>query len=264
MESIFVTYDNGRDAQPVTLEVLTQGAGPLVVLIASLGRGATDFADLAGKLAEAGYRAASVNPRGIGNSTGPAAQTMADFATDIAQVVKALSPHAQPAVLIGHAFGNRVARATATYHPECVSSLILLACGGQVPIAPVAGKALRDVFDNSLSDEDHIAAVRTAFFAPGNDAAVWRDGWYPAVAQAQQLALHATPTESWVGGGTTPLFIIQADCDAIAPLANAEALQAAHPGRVSIATLLLAGHAMLPEQPEALANIVLERLRAIG
>lgn len=259
MESLIFSYAADDAAQPVELEVIKRGTGPLVVLIASLGRGAADFDDLGARLAAAGYTAAAVNPRGIGASVGPAARDMADYARDIMQVVRALST--EPAVLIGHAFGNRVARATATFHPECVSSLILLACGGQVPIAPVAAKALRDVFDPALPASEHLAAVGTAFFAPGNDPQVWDGGWYPAVAQAQQQALHAAPFATWAAGGHAPMLIVQAESDAIAPLANAEALQGAYPDRVSITPLAGAGHAMLPEQPGPLADIVLKRLR---
>jgi len=89
-----------------------------------------DFDDLAEKLASAGYMTAAIDPRGFGKSTGPAGRTMADFAVDVAEVVEALSP-GKPAVLIGHAFGNRVARSTAAFAPQAVSGLILLACGGQ-------------------------------------------------------------------------------------------------------------------------------------
>lgn len=257
-----IRYEQDDSSEPVSLEVLVEGEGPLVVLIASLGRGADDFDDLARRLAATGYRTAAINPRGIGQSAGPTARTLRDYAADVAQVVRSLSPEA-PAILIGHAFGNRVARATAAFAPDVVSGLILLACGGQAPIPPHAAAALRDVFDESLSAEAHMAAVQTAFFAPGNDPAVWRDGWYPAVALAQQTALHATPAESWSGGGTVDIYIVQAEADVIAPPANAEALRAAYPDRVTVATLPNAGHAILPEQPVLLAELVLSGLSLV-
>src|SRR5688572_28857416 len=49
---------------PVTIEVLAQGAGPLVVLLPSLGRGATDFDVMADRIADAGYRVLRPQPRG--------------------------------------------------------------------------------------------------------------------------------------------------------------------------------------------------------
>lgn len=257
-----IRYSQDGALEPVSLEVLVRGQGPLVVLIASLGRGAEDFDDLAARLAANGYRTAAINPRGIGDSTGPAARTLQDYAADVAEVVRSLSPD-RPAVLVGHAFGNRVARATAAFTPDMVSGLILLACGGQAPIPPDAAKALRDVFDESLSAHARLKAVKTAFFAPGNDPTVWRDGWYPAVTRAQKTALHATPVMSWSGGGTVDIYIVQAEADVIAPPANAEALRAAYPDRVTVATLPNAGHAILPEQPERLAELVLAALQML-
>ena len=58
---------------PVSIEVLAQGAGHRVVLLPSLGRGATDFDVMAERIAAAGYRVLRPQPRGIGRSTQPRA-----------------------------------------------------------------------------------------------------------------------------------------------------------------------------------------------
>jgi pimeloyl-ACP methyl ester carboxylesterase len=238
------------------IAVTLRGHGPVVVLIPSLGRGAADFDDLADRLATAGYEPAAIDPRGIGDSAGPmAGLTLADYAADVAAVAHELS--LKPVVLIGHAFGNRVARATAAAHPEAVSALVLLAAGGQVAPAPDASKALMEVFDTSLSPAEHRAAVQKAFFAPGADPDAWLGGWYPPVMRAQRAAAVATGAESWVGAGEVDIFIVQAEDDVIAPPANAEALAKAYPGRVKVAVLPHAGHAMLPEQPQAIADLVI-------
>lgn len=260
-----IRYAAGASQGRVTVEVLLRGKGQLVVLLPSLGRGASDFDDLAARLAAAGYRTAAVNPRGIGGSDGPVASSLADYARDVFEAIKALqsrSGHAdaKPVVLIGHAYGNRLARAVAAQFPAAVSSLILLASGGQVAMSPAVAKALYSVFDPALSPQAHIDAVRTAFFAPGNDPEVWRDGWYGAVAMQQQNAVRNSPSESWSDGGQAPIYIIQAADDVVASPANAEALRAAHPERVQVEILGNAGHAMLPEQPERLAQLVLGRL----
>ena len=248
-------------AGEVHIDVTVRGKGPLVILIPSLGRGGADFDDLARSLARAGFTTAAVDPRGIGGSTGPmTGQTLADYGDDVDAVARALSPN-KPAILVGHAFGNRVARATAAGHPEVVRRLILLAAGGQVAPAPDIAKALADVFDDSLSPAQHLAAVQKGFFAPGNDPDVWRGGWYPAVARAQRAALAATGPDSWRGAGSAPILIIQAADDLIAPPANADALRAAYPDRVTVAPLPHAGHAMLPEQPEAIAAILVRYLK---
>lgn len=264
-----VSYMSDATAEAITVEVLLRGKGPLVVLLPSLGRGANDFDDLSSRIAAAGFRTAAINPRGIGKSKGPAAHSLADYARDVFEVITALQTErgkgpVKPAVLIGHAYGNRLARAVASQYPEAVSSLILLASGGQVAMAPAVAKALFDVFDTSLSPEAHLTAVQTAFFAPGNDPQIWSGGWFGEVAMQQQLAIKNSPVETWSDGGSATIYIIQAAQDLVAPPSNAEALHAAHPGRVEIAILENAGHAMLPEQPEDLARLVLGRLTSPG
>jgi pimeloyl-ACP methyl ester carboxylesterase len=82
------------------------------------------------------------------------------------------------------------------------------------------------------------------------------------VARAQQAALAATPSEQWTGGGATPILIVQAADDTVAPPANAEALVRAYPDRVKVTVLPDAGHAMLPEQPQAIADLLTAYLRS--
>ena len=47
---------------------LATGEGPAVLLLASLGRGAEDFAEVAPLVAAAGFRVLCPDPRGIGRS----------------------------------------------------------------------------------------------------------------------------------------------------------------------------------------------------
>ena len=137
------------------IEVFLQGEGPLVVMIPSLGRGAEDFDRLSGEVARAGYQAVSPQPRGIGRTEMPLdGMSMADLASDIAQIVSVMS--SEKAVLIGHAMGNRIARVTATNYPDNIDSVILLACGGLVPMSLEASKALLGVFDVEALSLIHI------------------------------------------------------------------------------------------------------------
>lgn len=231
------------------------GGGAGAVLLPSLGRGARDFDDLADRLRRAGRRALCPQPRGLGSSTTElSGLTLADLADDVAAVVSSLL--GAPAVVVGHAFGNRVARLTATRHPDLVRAVALLACGGLVPPSPEAAEALLRVFGPTLSDEEHLAAVATAFFAPGNDPAVWREGWNAAVAAAQVAATRATPVETWWAGGAVPLLVIQPADDVMAVPANAHHLAATYPDRVTLVEVPDAGHALLPEQPETVARVL--------
>lgn len=232
------------------IEVREYGDGRPVVMIPSLGRGATDFDDLARRLARAGYHAIQPEPRGIGGSTGSLADlSMTDLAADVAAVVHALTN--EPVTLVGHAFGNRVARMTATEFPHLVERVVLLCCGGLIPAAPEPAAALVRVFDVELSDEEHLAAVATAFFAPGNDASVWSDGWHPTVAAAQAAATTRQPVAHWWGGGGKDLLVVQPVDDVLAVPENARRICEEFGDRATMVTVDHAGHALLPEQPHA-------------
>src|SRR5262249_37038274 len=91
------------------IEVLTQGQGHPIVLLPSLGRGAEDFDAIAERLAAASFRVLRPQPRGIGESRGPMAGIdLHSYAADIAAVIE--HDGGGPAFVVGHAFGNRVAR----------------------------------------------------------------------------------------------------------------------------------------------------------
>src|SRR3954447_11967786 len=101
----------------VQIEVVIDGSGPAVVLLPSLARDSDDYDEVAEGLAAAGFRVLRPKPRGIGRSIGPMANiTLHDFARDIAEVIERLGKG--HAVIVGHAYGNWVARMTAADHPN--------------------------------------------------------------------------------------------------------------------------------------------------
>ena len=246
------------------IEVHLCGEGPLVVMLPSMGRGAGDFDQLADDVAAAGYRVACPEPRGLGASAVPDRQeTLSTLAADVAAVITILGDG--PAVVVGHAYGNRIARMTATEHPELVESLVLLACGGFIPVTEEMGVAMRTIFDPRNPPEARLDAVARAFFAPGNDPSVWADGWYGSLARHQEQATVNTPVGDWWAGGTAPMLAVQPADDQLAVPANADALVEAVGDRVEVVVISNAGHALLPEQPEAVAETVigwLDRRRA--
>ena len=257
----------------ISIEALVEGSGPLVVMIASLGRPAQDFEDLSHRIAAAGFSAASLQPRGIGKSAGPMqGVSLADLAGDAAIAIEGLG-HG-PAVLIGHAFGQRVARMLATIHPNLVKGIVLLAAGGKVPVPDRAREALANCFDPGLAADVHLENVRYAFFAPGNDPAVWRAGWHPDVARTQRAATTGldrnrpkseteASVEAWWSGGAAPLLVIQGLQDTVALPENGRLLKAEFGDRVQLTEVDGAGHALLPEQPQIVAASVLAFLTGV-
>lgn len=243
----------------VEIECLVRGHGRAVILIASLGRPADDFDHLAAALADAGYRAIAPQPRGVGGSTGLVEGLSLDqLAADVAAVIGWTGE--ADVTLVGHAFGNRLARNVARLYPGKVSRVALLACGGQVPMAPEAMRDLMSCFDLSLPPDTHLQHVRRAFFADGHDPAIWKGGWHPATATMQSAAVRSSDHAAWKLGGGQPMLIVQALQDVIAPPPNARALLDAAPDRMTLAEIDNAGHAMLPEQPDAIAKAVIDWL----
>jgi pimeloyl-ACP methyl ester carboxylesterase len=235
-------------------------AGPPVVLIPSLGRGAADFDDLGRRLAATGYQALGIEPPGIGRTRLAAPPASLEAYADAIAALIGLRGLA-PVHIAGHALGNRVARALATRHPGLVQSLTLLAAGGQAEPDPEAAAALPLCFDETLAAEDHIAAVATAFFAPGNDASVWADGWHSNVFAWQRAAMPNTDLAALRHGGSAPMLIVQGLQDRLAVPGNGRILKRELGARVELVEVDRAGHALLPEQPERIADAVLGFIR---
>lgn len=243
-----------------TYEVLVGGEGPPIALYPSLGRPATDFDHLTERLRSAGYRTLALNPPGISTPLpdGPhRADGLADLADDLWAVLDELG--ADRPALVGHAFGNRLVRTASAARPERVAALVLLACGGEVSPSPEVWREFLDCFATGLPADEHLSAVAHSFFARPELAVRWKDGWYPDVASIQSAAVEATDPSVYAIGGTAPGLIVQGLDDVIAPPVNAWNLVERRPG-TRVLGLPSCGHAILPEQPDAVADAVVSLL----
>ncbi len=251
----------------IRLEVYAQGRGDLLVMLPSLGRGAVDLEAIATPLAAAGFRVLRPEPRGNGASVGPLeGKTLHDWAADIAAVVE--SQNAGPAFIVGHAHGNWIARTLASDRPDLVRALLLLAgSAGKVP-ADHSGVPISDEIraviercgDTSLSDAVRLQSLQQVFFAPGNDARAWLDGWNTRLLTLQTQAQKRTPVDDFFAGGRAPILNLQAEHDVIAPQRFARVLSDVLGERVTNVTIRNAAHALLPEQPQAVVAALLDYL----
>jgi pimeloyl-ACP methyl ester carboxylesterase len=225
-----------------------------VVLLPSLGRPGSDFADLGRRLEARGYVARPLDPP----LTVPDGTDLHDVAS---LVVSRLDEEGVGAFhLIGHAFGNRLARMVTSDFPDRVASLTLLAAGGEVPAPHDIMESLLASFDDSLSPGDHLHHVGRAFFAPGNDPAVWASGWNAQVARWQGTALQATPREDWWDAVAPHVLVIQGLDDAIAPPENGRHYADDHRDVARLVEIPNAGHAMVVEQAALVSRSVLSFL----
>lgn len=259
--------EHGEAANHVRVFGLSESNGQYVAIVPSFGRGVEDYTEVYGstlttRLVEAGYRVVLVQPRGIGRSSGeltPGNVTMRLLAHDLLASFDALGIDSVD--LIGHAFGNRLARTFATFFPERVHRLVLLAAGGAFVLNEEQRRCLNDSFNLALDEDERLDALRRAFFARGNDPAVWLNGWYPDLARAQIHAVSKVDGESFKRAGGKPFLLIQASEDFIAPPDKAGRVLKSELGeQVIYAEIPFAGHALTPEQPEIVATLIVQYL----
>jgi len=246
----------------VSLDVIAEGQGPLIVLLPSRGRDSEDYDEVAAGIAQAGFRVLRPQPRGIAGSSGPMdGITLHDLANDVAMVIEREGGGA-PAVVVGHAFGNWVARMTAVDHPKLVRGVIIAAAAAK-KYPPELSAAVGRSGDPSLPKEERLKYLRYAFFAPGHDPTIWLAGWWPEANASQDRAAKATKQSEWWSAGSAPLFDLQAELDPFKPPATRNELKDEFGDRVSIAVIPGASHALIPEQPHAVVEAIVGWVRKL-
>jgi pimeloyl-ACP methyl ester carboxylesterase len=247
----------------VQIEVLSQGEGPTIVMLPSLGRSGEDYESTSRALAGDGFRVLRPQPRGIGRSEGPMeGLNMHALAADVAFAIE--QEKAGPVVVVGHAFGNFVARELANDRPDLVKGVVLAAASaGKVPagskekpIGPEIRKAIDGPSDMSLPEETRLDYLKTAFFAPGHDPRVWLGGWNAAVHHMESWAREHTPVDDYFAAGNAPILDLQAELDPVAPRRFAGVLKSLLGDRVSVVVIPNASHALFPEQPQAVGAAI--------
>ncbi|HEY1933224.1 MAG TPA: alpha/beta hydrolase [Acetobacteraceae bacterium] len=247
----------------VRIEVIDEGSGPLLVLLPSAARDSEDFDEVAAAFAQSGLRVFRPQPRGMGRSTGPLeGLTLHDYAADVAAVIE--DAGTGPAVVLGHAFGQWVARTLATDRPNLVRGVVLAAAAAR-SIPPYLREAQGKCVDVTLPEDERRAALRVAFFAPGHEPpADWLSGWHLAAHRSQRAAVAATRQEEWWQGGTGPVLDLQGAQDPWRPRDTADDFRRdLGAERVTVAVLDDCSHAMLPEHPQAVVREVLAWMRRL-
>src|SRR5262250_370012 len=245
-----------------TLECTIYGSGTPVVLLANAGCSTGYFDDLARMLAAGGLQAISVNMRGTGESRGSLdGITVHDLAADVAAVLEAVD--CGPAHLVGHAFGNRIARCLAVDRPSLVRSVTLLAAGGLIGPATPLGTSFRNATEAKMNGSGCVTTLGARWLSPASDPKVLEQvECWPAVHTAHLATSRNVPLEYWWSAGTAPLLVMQGLDDEAAPPGNGHALREQLGERVRVVDLPHAGHFLLLEQPEAVARAVSEFLGA--
>jgi pimeloyl-ACP methyl ester carboxylesterase len=242
-----------------SLECTLHGAGETVVLLPNAGCSASYFQYFARQLALAGFQTAAINMRCVANSSGPlAGVSLHDLAADVAGVIEALG--CARVHVLGHAFGNRVARCLAADRPDLVRSVILLAAGGLIAPPTPLGSAFRNAGEAMRSGPE-CAALGARWLSPASDASILEPVECSPMMHIAQLATSQnTRFEDWWSAATAPMLIVQGLDDDAAPPGNGYALRDALGDRVQVVDIPRAGHFMILEQPDAVLEAVLKFL----
>ena len=250
-----VKYDN------VEIDTIAEGKGPLIVLLPSRGRDSEDYDEVAAGLAKAGFRVLRPQPRGMHASKGPMKDiSLHDLARDIAEAIT--RENAGPAVIVGHAYGNWVARMTAVDYPKLVRGVVLAAAAAKTFPARLSQLVSKSA-DMKLPDAERLGYMREIFFAPQSDAKVWLKGWWEEASEAQRVAAANVKQSDWWAAGTVPLLDLQAGSDPFKPDGTQNELKDEFTSRVTVVVIPNASHALLPEQPAAVVEAIATWVRKL-
>ncbi len=250
-----VSYDN------VAIDLIAEGRGPLIVMLPSRGRDSEDFDEVAAGLATSGFRVLRPQPRGAGKSTGPIEGIrLQDLARDVAHVIA--REKAGPAVLAGHAYGNWVARMTATDHPHLVRGIVLVAAAAK-SFPNELRAVVQQAGDAKLPPEQRLVALQTGFFLPGHDASVWLKGWAPGANRAQGIAAAATKQAEYWQAGKVPMLDLVPEQDPFKPKDKWYESREEFGDRVTVIVIPKASHALIPEQPRAVVDAIAAWVRQL-
>ena len=247
----------------LSLEVVEQGDGPLVLLIAGGFMDMDQWAPVADSLPDT-FRVVRYDQRGIGESDQPTeGYTVDQFAEDAINLIRTLG--AGPAVLVGNSLGGTVAMAVAFAAPELVRGLVVCAAsagpsgpptppetmqymmrGAQLPV-PQAAAAMMDILFATDFIDEHPQML---------DAAVEkRSKGAPMIATLGPLqsALIFDPIGR-LKSLDAPTLIMHGEEDVLVLPEHAQLLVEAANAEVQV--VANAGHALIVEQSDAVAEAI--------
>jgi pimeloyl-ACP methyl ester carboxylesterase len=211
---LFLERPEGRLAYDV------RGTGPLVICLSGMSDLRSTYRHLAPPLAAAGFRVATLELRGHGDSD----TTFTDYddraaASDLLALVSELGG---PAVLVGHSMGAAAAVIAAAERPDLVNGLVLLGPFVRDPELNAAVRALfrvamqpwwvRAVWKAYLPSlyagrrpadfDEHLAAMVAAIARPGHRRALSRT-----------TRTSHEPAAAVIGSVTAPTLVVMGELD---------------------------------------------------
>ena len=167
------------------------------------------------------------------------------------------------AVVVGHAYGNWVARMTAVDYPKLVRGVVLAAAAAK-KYPPRLSELVTKSGDPSLPEAERLAAMRLDLLRPRQRSAHLAHGLASAGARERSARPRAATKQSdWWQAGTVPLLDLQAGIDPFKPEEKRNEMKDEFGDRVTIAVIPNASHALMPEQPKAVVEAIAAWVRRL-
>lgn len=258
----YLARPEGRVAYDVT------GAGPLVLCVPGMGDLRSAYRFLAPAMADAGYRVATMDLRGHGDSD--ATFSSYDDVAAGTDVVALIGELGGPAVVVGNSMGAGAVAWAAAEAPDRVSGLVLIGpFVRQVPVGAMAvlmfrlalmwpwGRAAWLAYYPKLYPgrppadlEEHRARIRASLRRPGH----WQ-------AFAKTTRSSHAPVEARLDEVQAPTLVVMGERDPDFPDPAAEAQLVARRLGGEVLMVPDAGHYPQAEYPEVVTPAVVEFLR---
>jgi len=245
----------------VQVDVIAEGRGPAVVLLPSSQRDSEDYDDVARLIAAEGFRVLRPQPRGMHGSIGPMEQlSLHDLANDVKLAVDRMG--GGRAVLVGHAYGHFTARVADMDHPNMVRGVVVVGASER-EISQELIRKLNLASDLTKPQDVRLKALQEVMFAPGNDASSWLTGWHPKVRDAYRGAAQRPGRDVWWPITNAPILDLQGDSDPWRPASSRNELKDKLGSKITVKVIPRASHALMPEQPKAVALAIVEWVRTL-
>jgi pimeloyl-ACP methyl ester carboxylesterase len=152
---------------------------------------------------------------------------------------------------------------TAVDFPHLVRGVALIGAAEKNP-NPEVRTSVAIATDPLQPEPERLKHLRLVFFAPGNDARLWLTGFHANVRAAQVIARDSTPQREYWHAGTAPLLDVQGEDDPYRPRSSAnELIEEFGARRVSVVVIPRAAHAIMVEQPLAVARALVAWARGL-
>jgi pimeloyl-ACP methyl ester carboxylesterase len=210
-----------------------------------------------------GYRVFALDLPGHGKSEGRGQQTVSAYMEAVLDWLQALGIHR--AVFVGHSMGSAIALSLAIHHSDQALGLGLLGASAWLRVNPL----LLESTSNETTFHQAVETIASWSFSPQAPeqltelAARRLAETRPSVLHADFLACNDFDVTQEVAELHQPTIVICGAEDQMTPLRQAQFLASTIPG-ARLVTIENAGHMVMLEQPQSVAQALLEFLSGIN